>query len=58
MDNCIVGRGEVRTNVLTNQEKVISLYKFIRELSASKQKVVLNVKNYDWYCDLSSIDPV
>ena len=55
MDNCIVGRGEVRTNVLTNQEKVISLYKFIRELSASKQKVVLNVKNYDWYCDLSSI---
>lgn len=54
MDNYI-GSEEEKTTVLTNREKVISLYKFIRELSASKQKVVLNVKTYDWYCDLSSI---
>jgi len=55
MDNCNVGSAEVKTTVLTNQEKVISLNKFMHELSAGKQKVVLNVKNYDWYCNLSSI---
>lgn len=55
MDNYIVGSEEEKTTVLTNQEKVISLYKFIRDLSAIKQKVVLNVKCYDWYCDILGI---
>ena len=55
MDNYIVGSEKEKTNVLTDQEKVISLYKFIRDLSAIKQKVVLNVKYYDWYCDILGI---
>ena len=55
MDNHTVCSGEENTTVLTDQEKVISLYKFIRDLSAIKQKVVLNVKDYNWHCDLLGI---
>ncbi len=49
------GSDEEKTAELTKQEKVISLYKFISDLSISKQNVVLNVKTYDWYCDLSGV---
>lgn len=42
-------------HMLTNQEKVISLYKFIRDLSALKQRVVLNIKDYSWSCFFHSI---
>ncbi len=55
MDNYIIGRDKENINILSNQEKVIALYKFILDLSAIKQKVVLNVKSYDWYFDFESI---
>lgn len=42
-------------HMLINQEKVISLYKFIRDLSALKQRVVLNIKDYSWSCFFHSI---
>lgn len=34
---------------LTKQEKVLSLFKFIEELNKLKQKVVLNVSEYQWW---------
>lgn len=39
---------------LTKQEKVLSLFKFIEELNKLKQKVVLRVSDYPWWCSISS----
>lgn len=41
--------------ILSNQDKVISLFEFIKELNKIKQKVVLNVKDYPWHCSLSAL---
>lgn len=45
--------GEDKGN-LTKQEKVISLFNFIKELNKIKQKVVLNVSDYPWWCSIAS----
>ena len=37
---------EVQNKTLTQQEKAISLFEYIRELNKLKQKVVLNMKEY------------
>lgn len=39
---------------LTKQEKVVSLFKFIEELNKLKQKEVLRVSEYPWWCSLAS----
>ncbi len=45
--------GEDKGN-LTKQEKVISLFNFIKELNKIKQKVVLNVSDYPWCRSIAS----
>ncbi|MGN1027449.1 MAG: hypothetical protein ACI4P4_13730 [Faecousia sp.] len=42
-------------NVLTDQNKVISLFQFIQELNKLKQKAILNVKEYPWSFLLSNL---
>ena len=42
-------------SALTSAEKSISLYKFIKDLSALKQKIVLNVADYNWSRSVKSI---
>ena len=37
---------EAQNKTLTQQEKAVSLFEFIRELNKLKQKVVLNMKEY------------
>ena len=37
---------EAQNKTLTQQEKAISLFEYIRELNKLKQKVVLNMKEY------------
>lgn len=44
---------EVQT--LSEQEKTISLFEFIKELNKLKQKVVLNIKDYPWRLAISDI---
>ena len=44
---------EVQT--LSIQEKAISLFSFIKELNKLKQKVILNIRDYPWYCAVSDI---
>lgn len=39
---------------LVEQEKVVSLFKFIRELNKLKQKVVLDVSDYPWWRSIAS----
>ena len=34
----------MQQNILTQQEKAISLFEFIRELNKLKQKLILNMK--------------
>lgn len=41
--------------ILSNQDKVVSLFEFIKELNKIKQKVVLNVKDYPWHYSLSAL---
>lgn len=38
-----------KNDLFTSKEKAVSLFKFIRDLSALKQKLVFNVKDYSWY---------
>ncbi len=38
-----------------NLGKVIALYKYIRDITALRQKTVLDIKDYNWSCDLSQI---
>ena len=40
---------------LTEQNKVISLFEFIRELNKIKQKAILDIKKYPWLCALSEL---
>jgi hypothetical protein len=40
---------------MTVQDKVLSLYKFIRELSVMKQNVILNINEYTWYLPVNKI---
>lgn len=42
-------------SALTSAEKAISLYKFIRDLSALKQKIVLNAADYYWSRSIKNI---
>ena len=44
---------EVQT--LSEQEKTVSLFEFIKELNKLKQKVVLNIKDYPWHLAISDI---
>ena len=39
---------------LTKQEKVSSLFKFMKELNQLKQKVVLDVSGYPWWRSIAS----
>lgn len=55
MNNDIFENTIKKDHILTDQEKAISLYKFIGELSALKQKPVLNIREYSWSCFLRSI---
>lgn len=45
--------GEV-DEILTKQDKVVSLFKFIQELNKLKQKVVLRVSEYPWWRSIAS----
>ncbi len=40
---------------LSEQNKVISLFEFIRELNKIKQKAILDIKKYPWLCALSKL---
>lgn len=40
---------------LSEQEKTISLFEFIKELNKLKQKVVLNMRDYQWHINVSDI---
>lgn len=44
---------DVRT--LSDQEKTIALFEFIKELNKLKQKVVLNVADYPWHLSISDL---
>lgn len=46
---------EKEVQTLSNQEKTISLFEFIKELNKLKQKIVLNVKDYSWHFSVSDI---
>lgn len=41
--------------IFSNEDKVVSLFEFIKELNKIKQKVVLNVKDYPWHYSLSAL---
>ena len=45
--------GEAK-GTLTKQEKVVSLFNFIKELNKLKQKVVLDVSDYPWWRSVAS----
>ena len=53
MDDKIVNAEEKQE--ITKQEKILSLFKFIEELNKLKQKVILQVSDYPWFCPISSI---
>ncbi|WP_455502095.1 AAA domain-containing protein [Gemmiger sp.] len=38
-----------------SKEKVISLFKFVEKMNEARQKKVVNIKEYPWYCDISNI---
>ena len=42
-------------NIISKQDKVISLFKFIEEMNKLRQKVILNVSEYNWFCPISTI---
>lgn len=42
-------------NELSEQDKVIALFRFIQELNKLKQKVVLNIKDHPWSLALSDL---
>ena len=46
---------EMQSGVLTQQEKAISLFEFIRELNKLKQKVILHRKDYPFCQSLSEL---
>ena len=39
----------------TKQDKVVSLFKFIKEVNKLKQKVVLQISEYPWWCPIDSL---
>lgn len=41
--------------VITDQNKVVSLFQFIRELNKLKQKAILNFYDYPWARTVSSL---
>ena len=43
------------SSVLSDQEKVVSLFQFIQELNKLKQKAILNIKEYPWERSLLDI---
>ncbi|WP_294852360.1 AAA domain-containing protein [uncultured Oscillibacter sp.] len=55
MDSSTSDMNRDHDSALSSAEKAISLYKFIRDLSALKQKVVLNVADYYWSRSVKSI---
>ena len=38
-----------------NLDKVIALYKYIRDMTALRQKTILDIKDYHWSCAISQI---
>lgn len=55
MDSNVVDKNRENKAVLTSEEKVISLYKFIKDLSGLKQKVMMNITDYSWSCSFQNI---
>ncbi len=51
----IIENQSISTTELTSQDKVISLYKFIKELNTLKQKAILSVSDYPWSCSVRDI---
>lgn len=53
----LVQDNEVQHNNLPDgvKEKVISLYNFVKELSKLKQKSIINIKDHNWFYDLSKL---
>ena len=43
-----------KNKTLTKEEKVVSLFEFIRELNKLKQTVVLKASDYPWYRTIDS----
>jgi len=41
--------------MLTDKDKVVSLYKYIRDLSKLKMKTVTNISDYSWSCAIKDI---
>lgn len=39
---------------ISKQNKVVSLFQYIGELNKLKQKIILNAKDYRWYCPIVS----
>ena len=37
------------------KEKVISLFQFVEEMNKLKQKKIISIEEYPWYCDISNI---
>ena len=37
------------------QDKVISLFRFIEELNKQRQKIILKANAYPWFCEISSV---
>lgn len=44
-----------KKSIEDNLDKVIALYKYIRDITALRQKTVLDIKDYNWSCALSQI---
>lgn len=42
-------------NVVSKRDKVISLFKFIEEMNKLRQKVILNVSEYNWFRSIDTI---
>ena len=42
-------------NELTEQDKVVSLFRFIQQLNQLKQKAILNVKDHPWFFPVSKL---
>lgn len=51
----MLGLDNKEEQTLSEQEKIIFLFEFIRELNKLKQKVVVNVKDYNWSLSISDI---
>ena len=49
------GVDNVEKSAFSDQEKAVSLFQYIKELNEIKQKIVKNIKDYQWHLLLSDI---